>query len=172
MTADEARTTFADLSPQRKLQVVSLLAHNLTVAARGWYPGESDEGKAARKLRVFNELLHTISAKLTALASGDPQRFPDDGFLDVLFEKAQQDRCEGELLQAIRIRVAHGGSEHVEPAAFPDSVRHPVTVTGCGLSYCSPETRRRATAYCRSQTSFVRYIHCIAPSPQQPCNEQ
>jgi hypothetical protein len=101
MSPEEARTTFSALSPQRKLQVACLLAHNLTVAARGWYPGETDDNKSARKLRVFNELLHTVSAKLMALASGDPHRFPDQGFLDVLFEKAQQDRCENDLLQAI-----------------------------------------------------------------------
>src|SRR5579859_3476499 len=101
MTSEEARMTLSNLSPQRKLQVISLLAHNLTVAARGWYPGQTDDEKAARKLRVFNELLHTVSAKLMALASGDPQRFPDQGFLDVLFEKAQQEHCESDLLQAI-----------------------------------------------------------------------
>jgi hypothetical protein len=101
MTAEEARTTFSDLSPQRKLQIVSLLAHNLSVAARGWYPGQTDDGKAARKLRVFNELLHTVSAKMMALASGDPEQFPDQGFLDVLFEKAQQESSESQLVQAI-----------------------------------------------------------------------
>lgn len=100
MTPEQARDRFQQLTPQRKPLAVSLLAHNLTIAARAAYADEAEEGRQARKLRALNELQHTVSAKLMALAGEDPGRFPDEGFLDVLFEKARGQGCEADLLAA------------------------------------------------------------------------
>ena len=100
MTASEVKTTFLALPPERKMRVVALLAHNLTVGARGAYPGQVEEHQAAERLRTFNELQHTVSAKLMNMVAGKPQGFPDEGFLEVLFEKAQRGGCEQDLLAA------------------------------------------------------------------------
>ena len=100
MTADDIKTTFLNLPSDRKIRFVSLLAHNVTVGARACYPGPDEEGSAAQKLRTFNEMQHTITAKLLHLVGDGPLDFPDEGFLDTLFEKARQGDCEPDLLRA------------------------------------------------------------------------
>src|SRR5262245_16266459 len=100
MTVSDVRAAFLSLPPDRKSKVVSVLAHNLTLAARGAYPQLVDEGVAAKKLQAFNEIQHTVTAKLMDIVAGTALGFPDEGFLDVLFEKAQQADCERDLVQA------------------------------------------------------------------------
>jgi hypothetical protein len=106
MTASEMRTAFLQLSPERKTRVVALLAHNMTIAARCAYPGQVEPRVGAGRLRIFNEMQHTITAKLMYLIAGDQRAFPDEGFLDVLFEKAQEGHCEADLIQAFEYSCA------------------------------------------------------------------
>src|SRR4051794_37184004 len=100
MTADELKTAFLTLPPERKTRVVSSLAYNLTVGARAAYPGQVEESLAAKKLSSLNEIQHTVTAKLMNTVAGRPLAFPDEGFLNVLFEKAQRAGCERELIEA------------------------------------------------------------------------
>jgi hypothetical protein len=100
MTHDQVRKWFLKLPASSKPLLVALLSHNLTVAARASYPGQISSEAVASRFRTFNELQHTVSAKLIALNSGDVEQFPDEGFLDVLFEKARYGDCENDLLQA------------------------------------------------------------------------
>lgn len=100
MTADEAKTALLSMSPNRKLRVLSLLAHNLTICARSAYLPEVNDDLARKKLRGLNELLHVVTGQLMHMVSEDAERYPDDVFMDILVEKAQVGQCEGDLVQA------------------------------------------------------------------------
>jgi hypothetical protein len=100
MTPENIKASFLDLPPTRQTQLLAQLALEWTVYARGAYPGQVDEREAARKLPVFNEVEHTITGQLAHLVVGDLARYPDDVLIDILFEKAQQGGCAGELARA------------------------------------------------------------------------
>jgi hypothetical protein len=100
VTQGEVKPAFVGLQPDQQARVLALLAHNVTVAARTAYPGQVEEHLVAGKLRTFNEVLHTITGQLMHLLEGDPNRYPDDVFIDALFERAQQGGCEKDLVEA------------------------------------------------------------------------
>jgi hypothetical protein len=100
MTQAEVKATFVGLPPHQQLRVLVLLALNVTVAARTAYPGQVEERLVAGKLRAFNEVLHTISGQLLHLISAEANRYPDDVFVDALFERAQQGDCGRDLVDA------------------------------------------------------------------------
>jgi hypothetical protein len=95
MTPEVVKTAFLSMSPKRKMRVLSLLAHNLTIRARSAYLPEVNDEMARRKLHGLNELLHVVTGQLMHLVSEDAMRYPDDVFLDILVEKAQIGQCEG-----------------------------------------------------------------------------
>lgn len=101
MTADQVRQAFQELTADQRLRVVATLAYLLTVAARGAWSDGGEPAQVAGRLHALNELQHTVAGKLLALTGVRAEEFPDQGFLDVLFEKAHLDRCEWELSQAL-----------------------------------------------------------------------
>jgi hypothetical protein len=109
MTADEVKLAFLAESPERKLRIVSALAYNLTVGARGAYPGLVTEPQAATRLRSLNEVQHTVAAKLMNDLGGGSLGFPDEAFLDVLFDKARIWGCEPQVLAALQRSLAPEG---------------------------------------------------------------
>jgi hypothetical protein len=100
MTTNEAKTAFLSMSPNRKMRVLSLLAHNLTICARSAYLPEVNDDLARKKLCGLNELLHVVTSQLMHMVSEDTKRYPDDVFMDILIEKAQMGQCEGDLVRA------------------------------------------------------------------------
>jgi hypothetical protein len=118
MTADEVRTAYPGLAQEGKTAATARLAHNLTIAARVWYPGQTAT-LAGPMLQSFNELLHTVTAKLMYLGAGEADTFPDDGFLDVLFEKAQKagPSCERALLDAFHRSLPTPAADAARPAS-------------------------------------------------------
>jgi len=94
------KVAFLATPPDRQARVLSLFAHNLTVCSRSAYLPEVGDGPARRRLRAFNELLHTVTGQLMHMVSGDLSRYPDDIFMDILLETAQKERCERDLVQA------------------------------------------------------------------------
>ena len=101
MTVDNVRTAYVNLCFDSKSIVTARLGHNLTIAGRACYPGQ-DADVLGSRLMAFNELLHTVTAKLMYLVDGNFDAFPDDEFLDVLFEKAQHNNCVLDLVDAFR----------------------------------------------------------------------
>lgn len=101
MTHEYLYRYFQALAPREKARLLSRLGHNLTVAARD-ASGAIEPAGAVRKLLALNELQHTVTGKLIALTGDDPEAFPDEDFLEVLFEMAQRSGCEADLLQALR----------------------------------------------------------------------
>ncbi len=102
MTQDEARSEFLAMVPNRKVRVLSLLAHNLTICARSAYLPEVSDDLARQRLRGLNELLHVVTSQVRHLVWEDTNRYPDDVFMDILVEKAQMGNCEGDFLQAFQ----------------------------------------------------------------------
>jgi hypothetical protein len=100
MTREEAKAAFVPLQAEQRLRVLALLAHNVTVAARTAYPGQVEDRLIAAKLRAFNEVLHTITGQLMHLLARDANGYPDDLFVDALFERAQQGNCGKDLADA------------------------------------------------------------------------
>ena len=100
MTPKEVKDMFVGMQPDQQLRVLVLFAHNITLAARTAYPGQVEEHRVAGKLRAFNEVLHTITGQLMHLIEEDPNRYPDDVFIDALFERAQQGDCGSDLTEA------------------------------------------------------------------------
>ena len=101
-TLDKVKATFLALPEERRARVVSLLAYNLTLGARAIFAGPVEEGLAVKTLRALNELQHKVSARLMRVVAGQQQEFPDEDFLDVLFDKAEVGGCERDLLEAFQ----------------------------------------------------------------------
>ena len=100
MTQAEVKQAFAGMQPDQQLRILALVALNVTVAARTAYPGQVEERLVAGKLRAFNEVLHTIAGQLLHLIDEDSNRYPDDVFIDALFERAQHGDCASDLADA------------------------------------------------------------------------
>ena len=110
MTQEEVKQAFVGMQPEQQQRLLALLALNVTVAARTAYPGQVEEHLVAGKLRAFNEVLHTIAGQLLHLMDEDPNRYPDDVFLDALFERAQQGDCGRDLADAFAWSFAAAAS--------------------------------------------------------------
>jgi hypothetical protein len=115
MTKDEAKSAFLAMPPTIKMRVLSLFAHNLTVCARSAYLPEVGDALARKRHHGFNELLHTATGQLMHMVAEDLNRYPDEVFMDILFETAGMEHCEGDLVQALTWSYS---------AKWPDSVTH------------------------------------------------
>jgi hypothetical protein len=99
---DLVKSALSRLSSDRKVYVLSLLAHNLTISARGVYSERSDESEKIKKLQSLNEMQHRLSSQLMYLASKDGDVLPDDAFTDCLYSFASQGGSEVELTSALK----------------------------------------------------------------------
>ncbi len=98
VAALSTKDLFGKVSDDTKPYLLSLLAHELTVYARGAYSGLTSDSEATEKLRVFNELQHTITGQLAQMLAGErDRRYPDDVFIDILYEQSRQADCEADL---------------------------------------------------------------------------
>src|SRR5947209_4258490 len=100
MTQCELKTAYRHLPPSKQLFFLAVIAHDLTIRAREFiYPQKGEELLAVSKLRCFNELLHSVTSQLVHIAADDSRRYPDEVFVEILFEKAQMEGCERALIQ-------------------------------------------------------------------------
>jgi hypothetical protein len=99
-------STLSQLSLDRKLYVLSLLAHNLTVSGRGVYSQRSNEDETTDKLYTLNEVQHRLSSQLMHLASKDGDGQPDAEFIDSLYDFAKRNGCERELTSALKYTLS------------------------------------------------------------------
>jgi hypothetical protein len=107
MTQDEIRLLFSELSVDLKSYMLSLLAHQITVYARGAYPEQQPEREVILKLLTFNEIQHTVTGHLSRILSGDQKRYPDDSFIQILFEQASRGNCQMDLILAFSFAFKH-----------------------------------------------------------------
>jgi hypothetical protein len=101
LTQERIRRTYSRMAPAEQARFLALLAHNLTVSARYWYPTEEDHLAPPGSLMAINELQHTVTGQLTKLLWDDDKRYPDDVFIDILFSMAQSSDVERHLIAAV-----------------------------------------------------------------------
>src|SRR5215210_1808942 len=97
-----AAFTLSQLSLDRKLYVLSLLAHNLTISGRGVYSERNNEDETIDKLYTLNEVQHRLSSQVMHLASKDGDAQQDDPFIDSLYDFAKRNGCEREFTSALK----------------------------------------------------------------------
>ena len=75
--------------------------HELTISARGAYPGQVPEQEVACRLRAWNEVQHRVTGHLAHLLSGEADGYPGNALIEVLFDFARQGHCEVDLVRAL-----------------------------------------------------------------------
>lgn len=99
------KVSYSTFSYDGKTSLLSVLALEITIRARGAYPEETDEKIDPKKLVGFNEIQHTIMGQLVKMLVKDEARYPDDVFLDILYEKAEDSSCEKDLFIALETAI-------------------------------------------------------------------
>jgi len=88
--------------PDRQIELLACLAHELTVRARGSYPARGEEWTQleAQCLRACNEVLHRITAQIRAMASHDGTQMSPEELGRVLREHAEIGGIRSDLEKA------------------------------------------------------------------------
>lgn len=84
--------------PQRKLYLLSVLGHNVTVGVRMVL---TDAQPHKDKLYALNQIQHQITARLMNLLDGEDE-WDESAFAENLFDYAVEGDCAGELVFAIQ----------------------------------------------------------------------
>lgn len=109
MDKDKIKCAFesalSQLHPERKIAILAILAHNITIGVRGIHSDQSNSPDAIEKLYALNEVQHTITARLMNIAS-EQDKWQEDAFVNALFESARQGSCEGELIWAMSFTLS------------------------------------------------------------------
>jgi hypothetical protein len=111
----ELKTIYSDLPSDQKIRFMSSLALNITVSARGSYPSQETESdtdtvkNSLAELIGFNEMQETVTGELAGMVDGSENRYPDDVFMAILLEKAQNSHCEKGLLSALKFSFSRLG---------------------------------------------------------------
>lgn len=103
MTIEAIKNYFSALRVKEKIYFLSLLAHDITVSARGAYPGGTQTEEVIKKLCTMNEIEHNVTGQLVAMLANEDRRYPDETFIDILFEKARDGDCEEDLIAAFKL---------------------------------------------------------------------
>ena len=110
MTKSEFLQMYAVLDSPAKARFLAVLSNQLTIFMREEYDESADCARRVKRLMGANELQHHISSELRHHLEGDPDRYPDEVLLNILFEKANHYELSNELQQALvvtakRLRV-------------------------------------------------------------------
>ena len=109
MTANQFTKTFCSLNRSEQLFLLTRLAADLTVEARGTYEAGTTHVLEPDRLRDFNEFQHRIAFHLLNLMKDDSERYPDDVFANIIWESAQALGVARALVQAIDYTEAVSG---------------------------------------------------------------
>ena len=99
MTKGEFDVLYHQLSPTLQARLLASLSHDLTIVARSY---DGPEGREALSgiLVALNELQHQITAQIGHLI-GNEERYPDDVFVEILFEHAEKSGLMPAFLRSI-----------------------------------------------------------------------
>jgi hypothetical protein len=81
----DLKARFTQLAKRDKQFVLAKLISNLTIASRAAY--DSAESQRFERMRAINEGIHTASNQLEAMLAEDSRHYPDDVFVQILFER-------------------------------------------------------------------------------------
>jgi len=107
--SSEIKSVFSSITIEKRVNLLSSLALEITIRARGAYPTHVGEEAEVAKLIALNEIQHTITGQLANMLAKDEARYPDDVFFDILFEKAKSSFCDEDLFIAIGFAFGHVG---------------------------------------------------------------
>jgi hypothetical protein len=107
MTETEIVTHFSCLSQGQRRYVISSLAHQITVCARGAYASKEQGQDVTRELLAFNEMQHTVTGQLAHLLADDSKWYSDVDFVNILFDKARNGGLEADLTWALEFTFGH-----------------------------------------------------------------
>lgn len=99
MRESEVEMHLSSLTNEQKIDLLSSLAHQLTICSRAAYQ-EPEAEESCRKLRAFNEIQHNVTGQLTHLLADDHKWYPDSDLVRILFSKARNEDCEKDLIWA------------------------------------------------------------------------
>jgi len=102
MAIEAIKNYFSAIPAKQKMYFLALLAHDITVCARGSYPGEVQEEEVIKKLCALNEIQHNVTGQLVHMLANDNRSYPDETFIDIIFEKARDGDCEEDLIAAFK----------------------------------------------------------------------
>lgn len=102
---DTLPSRLALMSADRRLRFFELLAHNLTVAARGaWASDSMTAQEQVASLKTFNECLHRVTARMSVERLGTHE-WTHESFCGLLFEtdNALHPELQGSVKWAARL---------------------------------------------------------------------
>lgn len=102
MTKSEITGAYKSLTRNVQIELLSRVAHALTIEGRGTYVTGTEDVADGRRLRSFNELLHRITGQLASMIEENPRRYPDDVFAEILWESMSELKCEKNLVQTLQ----------------------------------------------------------------------
>jgi hypothetical protein len=94
----QAIDAYSALAPNKQAIFLAELAFETTVWARGSYLLlTGDDHASAELLTRYNELQHKITAHLMHLLNGNALRYPDEVFVNILFDMSGVANCQDKL---------------------------------------------------------------------------
>jgi hypothetical protein len=112
MTMDRCIRGFSRLSHSQKIKFLATLYFELTIVAREAYDLEGPALTHPRLLRSCNEIQHRIAGVMLALLNDDPNRYPDDVFVQVVLSD-DPNLPEGFVLRAFTRSLARVAGQQV-----------------------------------------------------------
>src|SRR5262245_27249797 len=102
MDAADLKRAYCALPAEKQISVLAWLAHELTIIGRIFYSDDGPQGRAAERdvLIAINELQHQLAAQIGHLADQELKRYPDDVFMDIVFERSCDTRWADTFLKA------------------------------------------------------------------------
>lgn len=100
MIVEEAITIFSGYSLEEKRDFLAGLSHELTIVARDSYEAGGDGLTDPRRMRLINEVQHSLSGFLWALLRGDSQRYPDNVLVGIILEQPDDEILKRQLNEA------------------------------------------------------------------------
>jgi hypothetical protein len=101
MNGIDPMEVFTSSSREDKMDVLARLAHELTVLARDTYDLESDGVVTPSRLRIINEVQHRIMGFLIALMTKNPNRYPDDIFMQIILDHPEDLELQNQIYRTL-----------------------------------------------------------------------
>src|SRR5262249_39602902 len=89
MRTSDCENVLSRFSTGDKIRFLARLGWELTIAGRDAYTPKTEELTHPARLRAINEIQHRVLSHILALASKDPQRYPDDELVTMILDETQ-----------------------------------------------------------------------------------
>ena len=104
LTVQALIADYSRRSPDQQIRVLCRLSLYLTFAGRALYGPDTTIEQRAQGLKMCNEIQHSIVNQVLPLLADSPKRYPDDVFINIILEKAedQRENVMRDLQEALR----------------------------------------------------------------------